>query len=110
METPYRQHAGGRWPVLTARHREILLLIMRGLTSREIGEHLGISRRTVEVHRTNIMRRLGARNVGDLFREAIVRRLVPKRYWSKGPGRPMDTDPPSEQTQESDSTDALVTG
>src|SRR5919198_5501002 len=73
-----REH--GRWPLLTPRHREVLVLIVRGLTSREIAVELGISRRTVEVHRTNIMRRLGARNVSDLFREALLQRLIPKRY------------------------------
>ncbi|HZS12099.1 MAG TPA: helix-turn-helix transcriptional regulator [Nitrospirales bacterium] len=77
-----REH--GRWPLLTPRHREVLVLIVRGMTSREIAVELGISRRTVEVHRTNIMRRLGARNVSDLFREALLQRLIPKRYWRKG--------------------------
>jgi len=74
----------GRWPLLTPRHREVLALIVEGMTSREIAAQLGISRRTVEVHRTNIMRRLGARNVSDLFREALLQRLIPKRYRRKG--------------------------
>lgn len=76
-------HENGRWS-LTPRHREVLQLIMQGMTNREIAETLRISRRTVEVHRTNIMRRLGARNISDLFREAIVQRLVPKRFWRHG--------------------------
>ena len=98
-----REH--GRWPLLTPRHREVLVLIVRGMTSREIAVELGISRRTVEVHRTNIMRRLGARNVSDLFREALLQRLIPKRYWRKGaepeaaatpaPVSTVDADPPS---------------
>ena len=80
----------GRWPLLTARHQEVLQLIIQGMTSRQIAEELGISRRTVEVHRTNIMRRLGARNISDLFREAILRHLVPKRFWRRAAGSGLD--------------------
>ena len=52
-------------PLLTPRHRQILTLIARGLTSRQIACCLRISRRTVDVHRTNLMRRLGARTIND---------------------------------------------
>jgi DNA-binding NarL/FixJ family response regulator len=76
--TTFAKQAPGRTAELTARHWEILVLIVQGLTSRQIGARLGISRRTVEVHRTNMMRRLGARSVDDLFRETVRRhRLVP---------------------------------
>lgn len=68
---------GARPIELTARHREILALIVRGLTSRKIAAELGISRRTVEVHRTNMMRRLGARSLEHLLRDAVLQRWVP---------------------------------
>ena len=46
--------------VLTPRQRTIQRLVRRGMTSRGIAEHLGISQRTVEVHRANIARRLSS--------------------------------------------------
>ena len=56
-------------PSLTARQKEILRLVARGYTNREIGEQLDISVRTVEVHRFNLMRRLQVRNVAQLLRK-----------------------------------------
>ncbi len=63
---------------LTARQKEILRLVAQGHTNREIGEHLNISVRTVEVHRFNLMRRLRVRNVAQLLRQAMTLRLIPK--------------------------------
>jgi DNA-binding NarL/FixJ family response regulator len=56
----------------TAREREILQFVGRGTTSREIAEHLGISIRTVQVHRTNLMDKLGADNAAMLARWATL--------------------------------------
>jgi RNA polymerase sigma factor (sigma-70 family) len=56
---------------LTAREKEVLELAARGLHAKEIGETLGISARTVEVHKTRIMGKLGVRNVAELVRFAI---------------------------------------
>ncbi len=56
---------------LTGREREILRLVARGLTSRQIGKELRISPRTVETHRQNIMRKLEVRNVAGLTRLAL---------------------------------------
>jgi hypothetical protein len=42
---------------LTPREKEIERLVRRGWTSREIADHLGIARRTVEAHRLNMRRR-----------------------------------------------------
>lgn len=57
-----------RLDVLTDREREVLLRVAEGLTSREIGEALGISHRTVETHRESIMRKLDIRSVAGLTR------------------------------------------
>jgi DNA-binding NarL/FixJ family response regulator len=57
---------------ISAREQEVLLLVGRGATSRDIGERLGISLRTVEVHRSNLMRKLGATNAAILARWAII--------------------------------------
>jgi DNA-binding CsgD family transcriptional regulator len=48
--------------LLTAREKEVMALIMNGLTSLEAGGVLGISRRTVEFHRAHVQRKFGARN------------------------------------------------
>lgn len=53
---------------LTAREAAVLNLIMQGATSRSAGAALGISPRTVEFHRANIMQKLSAKNVADLIR------------------------------------------
>jgi len=61
---------------LTERQIEILVLVAKGHTSREIGERLGLSPKTVDVHRLRIMDRLRIRDVANLTRYAIRHRLV----------------------------------
>ncbi len=53
---------------LTAREREVLERIAQGASNKEAGRQLGISPRTVEVHRARIMEKLGARNAAGLMR------------------------------------------
>ena len=57
---------------LTPREREVLDSAAQGLHSKEIASLLGISPRTVEVHRTRIMEKLGVRNVAELVRFAMA--------------------------------------
>ncbi len=57
---------------LTTREREVLELAARGLHAKEIATALSISPRTVEVHKTRIMEKLGVRNVAELVRFAIA--------------------------------------
>lgn len=57
--------------ILTPREREVLDAAAQGLHAREIGDKLGISTRTVEVHKTRIMAKLGVRNVAELVRFAM---------------------------------------
>jgi len=61
----------GRQP-LTRREREVLELIGRGGSNKEASRKLGISPRTVEDHRLNIMKKLGARNATDLIRIVLT--------------------------------------
>lgn len=61
---------------LTLREREVLQRVVDGLTSAEIGEWLGISPRTVEKHRANMMQKLGLRNQADLVRYALEHGLT----------------------------------
>ena len=53
---------------LTAREVEVLDQIAQGASNKEAGRLLGISPRTIEVHRAKIMEKLGARNTADLMR------------------------------------------
>jgi two-component system response regulator NreC len=62
---------------LTTREREILHLTAQGYTSGKIASHLYISRRTVEIHRANLMRKLGLSNQTELLRFAIQRGILP---------------------------------
>jgi FixJ family two-component response regulator len=53
---------------LTTRERDVLMQIAGGASNKEAGRELGISPRTVEVHRARILEKLGARNAADLVR------------------------------------------
>jgi FixJ family two-component response regulator len=57
-----------RRETLTRREREVLAQFAAGASNKEAGRKLGISPRTVEDHRANIMKKLGARNAADLIR------------------------------------------
>jgi len=57
---------------LTHREREVLQLVGKGLHAKEIAAHLGISARTVEVHKARLMAKLEARNVSELVRFALA--------------------------------------
>jgi FixJ family two-component response regulator len=54
--------------LLTARELEVLAQIAAGAANKDAGRNLGISVRTVEVHRAHIMDKVGARNAADLMR------------------------------------------
>jgi FixJ family two-component response regulator len=56
---------------LTVRERQILQFVVDGRTNKEIAADLGLSYRTVEVHRRHIMEKIGARNTAELVRLAI---------------------------------------
>lgn len=58
-------------PGLTPREREVLIRVARGLTNKETAAELGISSRTVEAHRDNLMRKLGIRSVAGLTRYVV---------------------------------------
>jgi FixJ family two-component response regulator len=53
---------------LSPREREVMIHLTKGLHAKEIGEQLGISHRTVEVHKAHIMEKLGVRSVIDIVR------------------------------------------
>jgi DNA-binding NarL/FixJ family response regulator len=64
------------WNSLTSREREIVKLVAEGNTSRYIAEYLYISVKTVEKHRSSLMKKLEMHNVAELTSYAIERGLV----------------------------------
>ena len=61
---------------LTPRQREVLTMIAEGLSNQDIADHLGISVRTVERHRENIMERLNLHSRADLVKYALRKGLI----------------------------------
>ncbi len=61
---------------LTAREREVLQLIAEGLSAKEIANDLHISTKTVETHRTSLMRKIGVRKATALVRYAFRHGLI----------------------------------
>ena len=75
-----RAHAAPPRPMdtLTEREREVVQLVAKGLSTREIAARLEISTRTVETHRANLMRKLNLKSVALLTQFAIREGLVQK--------------------------------
>lgn len=74
LRTPSR--GSEPFSVLSPREREILHLIADGLSAKEIASSLQISAKTVEAHRTSLMRKLGVRKATELVRYAMRHGLV----------------------------------
>ncbi len=64
------------YDTLTNREREVLQLAAEGHTNADIASRLGISPRTVEIHRTNMMRKLGLHTEHELIRYALRRGIL----------------------------------
>ncbi len=64
------------YEVLSGREREILKLVAEGKRSKDIGSYLGISPKTVERHRSNLMKRLGLHSVAALTSYAMSKGLL----------------------------------
>ena len=56
---------------LTAREQQVMEMLGRGMTNREIAEHLEISIKTVDTHRGHVLKKLGLRNNSELTRFAV---------------------------------------
>jgi len=71
---------GGKQPsreaILTVRQREVLQLLAEGKTMKEVAAQLGISTRTTESHKYEIMRQLGVQTTAELIRYAVRAKLV----------------------------------
>jgi two-component system response regulator FixJ len=73
-----RQHeaaahsAAVRMALLTPRERDVLRLLVSGCANKVIAHELGISPRTVEIHRANVMDKLGSKSVAEAVRTALL--------------------------------------
>lgn len=64
-----------RFDALTARERQVMDLMVAGLTSQEIGERLGNSKKTVDIHRSRVMQKMGVASITELIMEwTLLRR------------------------------------
>jgi DNA-binding NarL/FixJ family response regulator len=61
---------------LTSRQREIVQLIAEGKSSKKVASELGLSLKTAETHRSNLMRRLGCHTVAELVRYAVRNKII----------------------------------
>jgi DNA-binding NarL/FixJ family response regulator len=71
-----RTESKGPFSLLSGREREVLHLIADGLSAKEVGVELSISTKTVEAHRTSLMRKLGVRKATELVRYALRHGLI----------------------------------
>jgi two-component system response regulator FixJ len=81
-ERPHRDRealeAAGRLAALSRREREVLDALIAGHANKMIAYDLGISVRTVEVHRARMMDRLGVRQLAEAIRLAVMARMAPQ--------------------------------
>ena len=61
---------------MTAREIEVLQAIARGKSNNQIAEHLGVSPKTVDTHRTNLMKKLGVHSTATLLVKAMKDGLI----------------------------------
>jgi DNA-binding NarL/FixJ family response regulator len=63
-------------PVRSGRQREIIQLMAEGKSSKQIASHLNLSVKTVDTHRTNLMRKLNLHSVSELVMFAVKNKMV----------------------------------
>ena len=97
-QSEQRDRATARLEVLTSREYEVLNQLARGLPNKTIGYDLGISSRTVEIHRANLMRKLDVRSFPDALRIAFAA------------GMPFDPAKPGERAEQPTLPDFQKTG
>lgn len=68
---------------LTRREQEVMRCLAEGLSARQVADRLGISSKTVENHRANIMRKLGLHTTVELVRYAARLGLIDLESWSR---------------------------
>lgn len=72
LETQQRKELADRFALLTERQRETMRCLIRGMANKQIAAELGISPRTVEIHRTWVMNKMAAKTLADLVRMGLA--------------------------------------
>lgn len=70
-----RQAVDERRDRLTPREREVMGLMVSGMSNKEIAAHLGISRKTLDIHRAHVIDKMEARSVADLVRMNLAEKV-----------------------------------
>ena len=68
-----------RYDRLTPRERDVIALLVEGKANKVMGLELGVSQRTVEIHRARVMEKMEASSLADLFRMSLYLELDPPR-------------------------------
>ena len=76
LRNPSAVEAAASVSALSAREREIVQLLAEGKSTKEVATALGISVKTAETHRSNIMRKGGFGSLAELVRYAIRNRII----------------------------------
>lgn len=76
LDGSVRPNTTPSWNILTPRERQIMKLIAEGYSNREMADYLTVSHKTVEKHRSNLMRKLGLHNAPAVTAYAIQNGLV----------------------------------
>jgi len=61
-----------RIATLTPRERQVMEMVISGMANKQVAAELGLSEKTIEVHRKHVMEKMGAGNVADLIRMALA--------------------------------------
>jgi FixJ family two-component response regulator len=69
-ERAERASAAGRFQTLTPREREVMELVVQGLLNKQIAAALGVSEKTIKIHRSRVMEKMKVLSVAELVRAA----------------------------------------
>jgi DNA-binding NarL/FixJ family response regulator len=69
-------HPPKETPELTQREKEVLQLVARGQSTKQIADALDLSVRTVETHRINMLKKVGVSNTAELIRRAMELKMI----------------------------------
>ena len=78
LDTDLRQERAGkddvlyRWNTLTTREKEVMALIAEGKANKVVAQDLGLSERTVEIHRARVMEKMNVRSVAQLVKLSLL--------------------------------------
>ena len=75
-QNPEAASSVSMYKALTGREREIVQLLAEGQSSKKVAIALGISAKTAETHRSNVMRKLGMHSVSELVRFAVKHHII----------------------------------